>query len=293
MPSFTYQARDPSGQAITADIEAADLQAAGAMLMDRGLMVISLRPSVKRKAGPKRQRGKVKSQDLVVFTRQLATMMDAGLPLVQSLTALEEQTDSLVLKPVLRNITEQVERGLAFSEALTEHPKVFNRLFVSMVQAGETGGLLAEILDRLASYLESSSRLKKKVKSAMTYPVIVCFIALSIALFLIVKVIPIFGNIYKDFGAQLPAPTQILITISNVIRAYFILAIASAVGLVYGLMKFQANQRRAWRVGPREIAVACVRETGPQDCHLTLFAHVRRTAAEWCADSGDPAIVGQ
>jgi type IV pilus assembly protein PilC len=242
MPSFTYQARDPSGQAITADIEAADLQAAGAMLMDRGLMVISLRPSVKRKAGPKRQRGKVKSQDLVVFTRQLATMMDAGLPLVQSLTALEEQTDSLVLKPVLRNITEQVERGLAFSEALTEHPKVFNRLFVSMVQAGETGGLLAEILDRLASYLESSSRLKKKVKSAMTYPVIVCFIALSIALFLIVKVIPIFGNIYKDFGAQLPAPTQILITISNVIRAYFILAIASAVGLVYGLMKFKQTK---------------------------------------------------
>jgi type IV pilus assembly protein PilC len=245
MPSFTYQARDPSGQAITADIDAADLQAAGAMLMDRGLMVISLRPSLKRKAGPKRQRGKVKSQDLVVFTRQLATMMDAGLPLVQSLTALEEQTDSLVLKPVLRNITEQVERGLAFSEALTEHPKVFNKLFVSMVQAGETGGLLAEILDRLACYLESSSRLKKKVKSAMTYPVIVCFIALSIALFLIIKVIPVFGNIYKEFGAQLPAPTQLLMTISDVIRTYFILAIASVGGLIFSLIKFKATKAGA------------------------------------------------
>ena len=242
MPSFTYQARDLSGQAISADIEAVDLQAAGAMLMDRGLMVISLRPSVKRKAGPKRQRGKVKSQDLVVFTRQLATMMDAGLPLVQSLTALEEQTDSPVLKPVLRNITEQVERGLAFSEALTEHPKIFNKLFVSMVQAGETGGLLAEILDRLACYLESSSRLKKKVKSAMTYPVIVCFIALSIALFLIIKVIPVFGNIYKEFGAQLPAPTQMLMTISDVIRTYFILAIASAGGLTFGLVKFKRTK---------------------------------------------------
>jgi type IV pilus assembly protein PilC len=242
MPSFTYQARDTSGQAITADIEAVDMQAAGAMLMDRGLMVISLRPSVKRKAGPKRQRGKVKSQDLVVFTRQLATMMDAGLPLVQSLNALEEQTDSVVLKPVLRDITEQVERGQAFSEALSGHPKVFNRLFVSMVEAGETGGLLAEILDRLACYLESSARLKKKVKSAMTYPVIVCCIALSIALFLIIKVIPIFGNIYKDFGAQLPAPTQILITISNVIRAYFILAVACVGGMIFGLMKFKRTK---------------------------------------------------
>src|SRR5580700_8223555 len=197
MASFTYQARDPSGQAMTADIEATDLQTAGAMLMDRGLMVISLRPSVKRKAGPKRQQGKVKPQDLVVFTRQLATMMDAGLPLVQSLTALEEQTDSLTLKPVLRQTTEQVEQGHAFSEALAEHPKVFNKLYVSMVEAGETGGLLAEILDRLACYLESSQRLKRKVKSAMSYPVIVCCVALGIALFLIVKVIPIFGNIYK------------------------------------------------------------------------------------------------
>jgi type IV pilus assembly protein PilC len=243
MASFLYQARDASGRLISSNIEAADTQAAASLLMDRGLMVISIRAGSARKAGKKRRQGKVKSQDLVVFTRQLATMMDAGLPLVQSLTALQEQTDSPSLKPVLRQTTEQVEQGHAFSEALAEHPKVFNKLYVSMVEAGETGGLLAEILDRLACYLEASSRLKKKVKSAMSYPVIVCVVALGIALFLIVKVIPIFGNIYKDFGAQLPAPTQILIDISDFIRTYFILAIGMAGGLVFGVVKFKHTRR--------------------------------------------------
>lgn len=243
MASFIYQARDASGRPISGDIEAVDTQGAASSLMDRGLMVISIRAGAVRKAGKKRRQGKVKSQDLVVFTRQLATMMDAGLPLVQSLTALQEQTDSPSLKPVLRQTTEQVEQGHTFSEALAEHPKVFTKLYVSMVEAGETGGLLAEILDRLACYLEASSRLKKKVKSAMTYPVIVCVVALGIALFLIVKVIPIFGNIYKDFGAQLPAPTQILIDISDFIRTYFILAMGMAGGLVFGVVKFKRTRR--------------------------------------------------
>ena len=242
MANFTYQARDASGKPIGGDIEAADQQAAAASLMDRGLMVISLRPAVGRKGGRKRHQGKVKSQDLVVFTRQLATMMDAGLPLLQSLSALEEQTDSQTFKPVLRHTMEQVEQGHAFSEALASHPKVFTNLYVSMVEAGETGGLLAEILDRLASYLESTARLKKKVKSAMSYPVIVCFIALSIALFLMIKVIPIFADIFKDFGAQLPMPTQILINISDFLRAYFLLAAGTAGGLVFGLVKLKRTK---------------------------------------------------
>ena len=242
MANFTYQARDTSGKPKGGDIEAGDQQAAASMLMDRGLMVISIRASAGHKGGRKRRQGKVKSQDLVVFTRQLATMMDAGLPLVQTLTALEEQTDNPVFKPVLRTVTTRVEQGQSFSEALNEHPKVFTKLYVSMVEAGETGGLLAEILDRLASYLESTARLKKKVKSAMSYPVIVCFIALSIALFLIVKVIPIFAGIYKDFGAQLPTPTQILIDISDIIRAYFVLAIGAAAGITFGLVKFKRTK---------------------------------------------------
>jgi type IV pilus assembly protein PilC len=245
MANFTYRARNAAGQSVDGDIEAVDQQAAATQLMERGLMVISLRAGTGRKIGRKRHQGKVKAQDLVVFTRQLATMMDAGLPLVQSLTALEEQTDSKTFKPVLRNITERVEQGQAFSEALGEHPRVFTRLYVSMVEAGETGGLIAEILDRLASYLESTARLKKKVKSAMTYPVIVCFIAISIALFLIIKVIPIFAGIYKDFGAKLPTPTQVLIDISDILRAYFLLSLIAVGGVVFGFFQLKRTRKGA------------------------------------------------
>jgi type IV pilus assembly protein PilC len=243
MATFTYQARDASGKLVNGQVEAVDEQAANVSLASRDLLVIQLRTAANRKARVKRHQGRVKSQDLVVFTRQLATMMDAGLPLVQTLTALEEQTDSKSFKPILKQITARVEQGEAFSEALAEHPKVFNRLYVSMVQAGETGGLLAEILDRVASYLESTARLKKKVKSAMSYPTIVCFIAISIALFLIIKVIPIFADIYKDFGAKLPAPTQILIQVSNVLRHYFLLALVGVALGVGAFIKFKRTRQ--------------------------------------------------
>jgi type IV pilus assembly protein PilC len=243
MVTYAYQARDASGKSVNGLVEAPDQQTAANILISRNLMVVVLKPGSSRKNGIKRQQGRVKSQELVVFTRQLATMMDAGLPLVQSLTALEEQTDSKSFKPILRHITEKVEQGDAFSQALAQHPKVFTKLFVSMVEAGETGGLLAEILDRVASYLEATARLKKKVKSAMSYPTIVCIIALSIALFLIVKVIPIFADIYKDFGAKLPAPTQVLIRISEIIRGYFLLVIGAAGLLVFAVIKFKRTRR--------------------------------------------------
>ncbi len=249
MATFTYQARDMGGKAVSGTIEAGDQTTATSILMGRNLMVTSLSKGGSRKRTERKSKqGNVKSQDLVVFTRQLATMMDAGLPLVQSLTALEEQTESKSFKPILRQITVRVEGGDSFSSALNQHPKVFNKLYVSMVEAGETGGLLAEILDRVASYLEASSRLRKKVKGAMMYPVIVCCIAILISLFLIVKVIPIFADIFKDFGGQLPAPTQILINISDTIRNHFIV-VTVAVGVAgFLLMKLKQTRRgtEAW-----------------------------------------------
>jgi type IV pilus assembly protein PilC len=245
MPTFAYRARDTTGKLVNGQIEAMNDQAASMALMDRNLILVHLGSgAAARKTHVKRSRGgNVAAQDVVVFTRQLATMIDAGLPLVQSLTALEEQTQNKVFKPIVRQVTEKVQQGQALSEALAEHPKVFNRLFVSMVRAGETGGLLAEILDRIASYLEATARLKKKVKSAMTYPAIVCGIAICIALFLIIKVIPVFADIYKDFGAKLPAPTQVLIQISTFLRQYFIFAAVGAGLLVYGFIKFKKSKR--------------------------------------------------
>jgi type IV pilus assembly protein PilC len=134
--------------------------------------------------------GKVALADLVIFTRQLATMMDAGLAMVQSLQALAEQTDNKVMRDVIKDVTTRVEGGDSFSEALQKHPKVFNKLYYSMVSAGEKGGLLAEILARLATYLENTARLRKKVKSAMMYPTVVTVVAIGITTFLLVKVVP-------------------------------------------------------------------------------------------------------
>jgi type IV pilus assembly protein PilC len=240
---YDYQARDNSGKAINGQLEAADQQAATAILSSRNLMVTSLKVGGSRKAATKRQQGNVKSQDLVVFTRQLATMIDAGLPLVQTMMVLEEQTDSKTLKPIIRTVLQKIEAGEAFSKALAAYPRVFTRLYVCMVEAGETGGLLAEILDRVASYLEASARLKKKVKSAMTYPVIVCCIAVGISMFLMIKVIPIFADIFKDFGAKLPMPTQILIQVSNMLREYFLLVVIGAGALIFSLVKLKKTRR--------------------------------------------------
>jgi type IV pilus assembly protein PilC len=242
---YDYQARDTSGKIVNGQIEAADQQSAAAILAGRNLMVVSLQAGASRKAGTKRLQGKVKAQELVVFTRQLATMLDAGLPLVQTLTALEEQTDSKAFKPIIRSVMQKVEAGESFSKALAAYPKVFNRLFVSMVEAGETGGLLAEILDRVAGYLEASARLRKKVKSAMAYPTIVCCIAICIALFLLIKVIPIFADIYKDFGAKLPAPTQMLIHVSDLLRQYFLIFLGMVGALVFAFFKLKKTKRGA------------------------------------------------
>lgn len=245
MANFQYQARDGAGKIVTGNIEAADQQTATTILMERNLLVTSLQAGGggSRRSGGKKKQGNVKAQDLVVFTRQLATMMDAGLPLVQSLTALEEQTESKTFKPVLRAVMEKVEQGDAFSSALAQYPRVFNKLYVSMVEAGETGGLLAEILDRVASYLEASARLKKKVKSAMMYPTIVCCIAVLISLFLVMKVIPIFADIYKDFGGQLPGPTQMLIHVSNILRSYFVFVVLGVAAFIVLIVKLKRTRR--------------------------------------------------
>src|SRR5205085_903430 len=157
------------------------------------------------------------------------------------LTTLYEQADpkrQRGLRHVVSDVTTRVQGGDSFNEAIAKHPRVFNRLFVSMVKAGETGGLLAEILDRLAGFLEASARLRKKVKSAMTYPVIVIIIAFAITTFLIVRVVPVFGEIFKDFGAKLPAPTQFLIDVSDFVRGEWYFLLIGIGSLIFGVRAF-------------------------------------------------------
>jgi type IV pilus assembly protein PilC len=142
------------------------------------------------------------------------------------------------MRDVIKDVCARVEGGDSFSEALGKHPKVFSRLYVCMVAAGEKGGLLAEILARLAIYLENSARLRKKVKSAMMYPTVVTVVAILITIFLLIKVVPVFGEIFKSFGAELPGPTQFLITLSNVVKKYIILILLAGGGAVYGWLYF-------------------------------------------------------
>jgi type IV pilus assembly protein PilC len=217
-------------------VEAATEQAAITALLNRNLLVVSIQEKVGKKG--KTAGGKVGLQDLVVFTRQLATMIDAGLAMVQSLQALAEQTTNKVMRDVIKDVTTRVEGGDSFSEALVKHPKCFNKLYCCMVSAGEKGGLLAEILGRLATYLENSARLRRKVKSSMMYPVTVTFVAISITIFLLVKVVPVFGDIFSSFGAKLPGPTQFLISLSNFVKRFLIPILLVMGGTVYGWLYF-------------------------------------------------------
>ena len=237
MPSFVYVAREPgSGREVRSSLEAASEQAAIAALLNRNLLVVSIQEKIGRKG--KTSGGSVGLADLVVFTRQLATMIDAGLAMVQSLQALAEQTTNKVMRDVIKDVCTRVEGGDSFSEALQKHPKAFSRLYVCMVAAGERGGLLAEILSRLATYLENTARLRKKVKSAMMYPTAVTIIAIGITIFLLVKVVPVFADVYKGFGSKLPGPTLFLINISNFVKAYILYIVPAIVGMVYGWLAY-------------------------------------------------------
>jgi len=245
MTTFSYQARDASGRITSGVHDALNEDNAITSLMSRGLMVLSLQQKAAASKAHKRV-WSVKETDLVLFTRQLSTMIEAGISLVQGLTALYEQSDpkrQRNLRHIISDVTTRVQGGETFHEAISKHPRVFNRLFTSMVKAGETGGMLAEILDRLAGFLESSARLRKKIKSAMTYPVIVICIAFAITTFLIVRVVPIFGEIFKDFGAKLPAPTQFLIDLSEFVRGEWYFLLLGIGGAIFGTRFFLRSKR--------------------------------------------------
>ncbi len=244
MYTFAYQARDSQGKTVSGVTEALNEDNAINTLMARGLMVTSIQQQAARSSAARG--GKVSDSDLVLFTRQLATMVDAGLPLVSALTALYEQSDpkrQAKLRSIIGEITARVEQGDTFNEAIAKHPATFSRLYISMVRAGETGGMLAEILDRLAGFLEASARLKKKVKSAMTYPVIVICIAFAITAFLIIQVVPVFAGIFADFDSTLPAPTQFLIDLSGAIRAYWYIFIVGAGAAYFFIRRFLRTKK--------------------------------------------------
>ena len=243
MPSFAYIARETAtGREISSSVEAATEQAAIAALLNRNLLVVSIQEKISKKG--RMRGGAVALADLVVFTRQLATMIEAGIAIVQCLQALADQTPNKVMRDMIRDICTRVESGESFSEALQKHPKTFNKLYYSMVSAGEKGGLLAEILSRLATYLENAERLRKKVKTALMYPSAVTIVAIGITIFLLVKVVPTFKEVYSGFGAALPGPTQFMIDLSELVQRFFLLFILGLGAAIWGWLLFHQDQDR-------------------------------------------------
>lgn len=239
MPTFTYVARDKKGAKQQGSLNAENRQAAMQMLQDRGLLADKLSEKaglLSFGGGTGKLNKRVKTADLLIFTRQLSTIVSAGLPLLQGLDILAEQTEDQNFAGVIDAVAQEVESGETFSDALRKYPKAFPDLYVSMVRAGEAGGDLDGVLLQLADYLEATEDLKRRIKSAMTYPVVAFSMILLIAAGLVMFVVPQFAEIFASFGRQLPLPTRILIIASEYLRTWYTWLII--IGAIGGIVSF-------------------------------------------------------
>jgi type IV pilus assembly protein PilC len=238
MAQFTYEAKTRAGEVRTGTLEAEDEAAVGVKLRSQQLTPVSIKKkglSFNFGGG-----GSVSNKDLVIFTRQFATMIDAGLPLVQCLEILSTQLENPAFRKVLKVVKTDVEGGNTFSDALAKHPQVFDVLYTNLVRAGEIGGILDSILGRLAAYIEKNAKLVRQVKSAMTYPIGVLCIAVGVIAIMMIFVIPTFESMFKEFGGNLPELTQIVINMSHFMVANVVYMI---VGLVVAFTAFRRWSR--------------------------------------------------
>src|SRR5215475_12051738 len=219
MRMYTWEGRARGGVVHKGEIEADTRETAIATLRQQQIVVTNIKPKPKDLSFPGFG-GKVSKKDLVLFTRQFSTMIDAGLPLVQGLDILSKQAENKTFSKAIMEIKKEVEGGTTFADALRKYPKIFDDLYVNLVQAGEIGGVLDTTFARLAGYIEKARSLKGKVKSAMVYPSAIIFVAVSVIIFLMIFVIPIFAQMFQDFGGTLPWPTQFVIGASNFIKSY-------------------------------------------------------------------------
>jgi len=290
MPNFHYTALDAKGEQTAGVIEASNKDEAVQQLRVQSLYITSLEEEgaagVKKKArGPARKSrksgggakkpfggGRVKPKSLMIFTRQLATLIDSGLPLLRSLTVLHKQEPNPVLKSTIGNLADSVQGGSTFSESLATHPKIFNKLYVNMVKAGELGGVLEIVLNRLAEYQEKAQKLKNKIVSAMVYPVIVMFIAVGILVFLMIFIVPQFREMFADAGDELPMISQIVFGASEFMltRSFFI-PNAGFVFIAIMLLIFLFNIWGRTKPGRNMIDIAKLR--------MPVFGDIQRKSA--------------
>jgi len=244
MPVYKWVAETKKGKILKGELEAADERIAQLQLKRRNLSIKKI------KAKPKDLfenvaffQPKITTKDVVIFTRQFSTMIDAGLPLVQGLTILSEQTENKTFQNVLKTVTKDVEGGSSLAEALKKHPKVFDALYVNLVAAGEVGGILDTILQRLAAYIEKAQKLKSRIKGAMTYPIIVVAIAILVIAVILIFVIPVFQEMFSSFGKALPAPTLLVVNMSEFLKGNIHYVIGVLIVFAFAFKKYRNTKK--------------------------------------------------
>ncbi len=247
MPTYICKVRTYQGQSKTEEVEAASVSEAAQKLRKKGYIVVNIQE--KRGGGFDLFKPSVSSKEVAVFARQFAVMINSGVPLVRCLQILAEQMENPTFREVVSKVKSDVEAGSSLSAAMKAHIKVFGDLFVNLVKAGEAGGILDKILERIADYLENAEDLKGKVKGALTYPVVVMSIAVLVVIFILAFVVPQFMQIFKDMGGEnaLPLPTRILLMLSHFVSNYIALVILALVGIVIGIKVFlETDFGRYW-----------------------------------------------
>ncbi len=241
--TFVWKGRTPAGEIMSGELAAQNKQELINQLRRRRILITSV---AEKSAGSREIRlrpPRVTTKELSVVTRQFATMINAGLPLVQCLSILAQQADNPYFKKVISEVMGNVETGMTLAEALAKHPNVFSRLYINMVEAGESGGVLDTIFQRLAVYLEKAEALRRKVKGAMTYPAVVLFVAVGATSFMLLFIIPTFAKMFADFGGTLPMPTQIVLGLSNILRTWWWLMAGGVVGAVFGIKSYYKRDK--------------------------------------------------
>ena len=236
--TYLWKGRSPSGELLSGEYATENKDELVGYLRKRKIIITSVREKTSKLNMRLPFKERIGVKDISVFTRQFATMINAGLPMVQCLDILSQQSDKETFKESIGRVMTDVEGGSTLAEAMAKHPRIFNQLFVNMVEAGEAGGILDVILARLAVFLEKLDALQRKVKSALTYPTVVAVVAIGATAFMLIFIIPTFAKMFSDFGGKLPLPTQIVIMLSNFLRTFWWAIIAGVVGAIVAIKQY-------------------------------------------------------
>ncbi|MDE2127465.1 MAG: type II secretion system F family protein [Armatimonadetes bacterium] len=249
MPNYQYTARDLAGKMTSGSLPAGDVAEVRTLLRNKNLYLTTVReqagPIEQRPAGLF-QRRKVKLKDMVVMSRMLATLVRAGLPIVECLSAVSSQTENIALANALKQVRVDVLSGMTLADSLKKHPKIFNETYCSLVVAGETGGVLDQTLEVAATQFDKEADLRDKVKAAFVYPIIVFIASILVVMFMLVFIVPVFAKVYKDFGAKLPPITQMLIDLSAIVMGYWWIVIPAMIGVALLLKAWVKTKKGRW-----------------------------------------------